>query len=146
MTCRHSPGDPACSSHPSNVARRAAESADYRAKKAIEEAEAKVAELMARTPNPEVFEVVETEQVGNHLVMMVKYTSCEKCSHDAKKVMVYGSVTLKDAIKWKVIDPHFAEDESVDEKHAPAPIARFPANKAGWDNALMFAKMIRSQE
>lgn len=111
----------------------------------MKEVEAKVAEILARTPNPEVFEVIETEQIGTFLVMMLQYSSCKKCSFDSKKVLVFENTNLKAAIKWKVIDPHFAEESSKDPKHAPSPIARFPACPTGWSDAIMFANLIKDQ-
>ena len=41
----------------------------------------------------------------------MQYSSCEKCSFDAKKVMVFES-TLEQAFYWKEIDPHFSENKS----------------------------------
>lgn len=98
----------------------------------------RVAELPDRTPNPDVYDVLLAEQVGENLVMIVQYTSCTKCSYDAKKVMVFQDVTLKDAIRWKRIDPHFSDSERPDT-HAPSPCARFPASEAGLRCAMAFA-------
>jgi hypothetical protein len=140
MTCRHAPGDPDCSStvggHAWLAERRAAEEARERRFKEREE------ELLARTPNPEEFEVAEVEEVGPHLVMMVQYSSCPKCSFDAKKVMVFFGADLKQAIRWRRIDPHFGDpaQETDDPKVAPPPRARFPADKVGWEDALEYAR------
>jgi hypothetical protein len=137
MTCRHEPGDPACGSSPEGQAREARRREQYRQK----EAEAREAELLARTPNPDVFEVMEVEQVGQHLVVKVRYSSCTKCSFDAQKVMVFFDAKVKDVIYWKRIDPHFQNPPAVDDrKVAPSPRARFPADDAGWDDALEFAR------
>ena len=136
MTCRHSPGDPACSSSPEGRARADAEAHQYREKKAKE----RVDELLSRTPNPDDYEFVELEQVGPHLVAMVQYSSCTKCSFDAKKVMVFFNRTMKDAAFWNHIDPHFNELGNVMRKIAPPPRARFPADDEGWQDALEFAR------
>ncbi len=139
MTCRHGPNDPSCSSHPSHPYNPASRrKADAAAK--VREAEEKVQDLLARTPNPEIFEVIEVEEVQGHLVMMVRYSSCQKCSFDSKKVMVFENTSVKDAIKWRVIDPHFYEHNKQDKKYSPSPAARFPASEIGWARALLFAK------
>lgn len=138
MTCRHAPGDPNCSSTVGGhawMAERRRES-EYRE----QEFKEREAELLARTPNPEEFDVVEVEEVGPHLVMMVQYSSCPKCTFDAKKVMVYLDTTTKDAIRWRTIDPHFAPDPERDPRTAPPPRARFPADDEGWQDALDFAR------
>jgi hypothetical protein len=137
MTCHHEAGDPNCSSSPEGQAREARRREQYREKKAEE----REAELLARTPNPDVFEVMEVEQVGAHLVLMVQYSSCTKCSFDAKKVMVFFDMKVKNVVFWKRIDPHFHEPpEKPDPKVAPSPRARFPADDAGWSDAVRFAR------
>lgn len=137
MVCRHEPGDPACSSSPEGQARQARQDAAWARKKAEE----READLLARTPNPDVFEVTELEQVGAHLVVKVQYTSCTKCSFDAQKVMVFFDVKVKDVVFWKRIDPHFREPPTKDDpKVAPPPRARFPADDAGWQDALDYAR------
>ena len=143
MTCHHKKDDPNCSSHPDNVARANAESREREVNRRVKEAEDKVKEVLARTPNPEQYEIDKVEEVGNHLVMGVQYSSCPKCSFDAMKVMVFADISLKDAIKWKVIDPHFADEKPSDPRHAPSPCARFPGDEAGWSNAMRFAESMR---
>lgn len=150
MVCRHAPGDPNCSStvggHAWHEAQRyqerlRQESAKRREKELLDRQE----ELLARTPNPEVFDLLELEQVGPHLVAMVQYTSCTKCSFDAKKVMVFFNRTVKHAAFWKEIDPHFDEPGNVVKRKAPPPRARFPADERGWRDAITFAKMVADQ-
>lgn len=140
MTCYHAPGDPDCSSYPSWKAaqERKAELERLAAiGKAVEEREQ---EWLARTPNPEEFDVLEVEEVGNHLVMRVQYSSCERCSFDAQKVMVFLDANIKQAIRWRTIDPHFREGVEEDAKAAPAPRARFPADEQGWEDAIRYAE------
>lgn len=132
MTCRHEAGDPNCSSSREGQARQAADSA--RRKKE---------DLLSRTPDPEVFEVIRVEKICDLLVMEVQYTSCTKCSFDAKKIMVFDNVKLEDVIPWRNIDPHFREAKGsrTDRKVAPPPIARFPADDTGegWQDAREYA-------
>ena len=92
MTCHHKAGDPACSSHylnhnnPAQVALR---------------------EVEARTPDAKKFEILDVAVRGPHLVVKVLYPNCAKCSYEGTKVMVFLNCSTLDAIKWRMIDPHF---------------------------------------
>ena len=138
MTCRHTPGDPDCSSH-SNWLRQEKRNKDA---DRVEDVEKEIAELLARTPNPEIYTIINVEEIGLSLVMKVQYTSCEKCSFDSMKVLVFEDTNLKNAIHWKRIDPHFSEETPKDRTIARAPIARFPASDRGWNLAIAFAESI----
>jgi len=127
MTCRHRSGDPDCSSHPSYL----------REQERIKFAE--IGEALAkRTPNPDDYEVVEVQNLCGNIVMKVQYSSCEDCSFDSMKVMVFLNVDLLAAMKWRRIDPHF-DDKPRTEKEAPSPNARFPATHQGWLDAIKYA-------
>jgi hypothetical protein len=134
MTCRHGPGDTDCSSHPMNAYRRESEAHAQRE-----------AELKARTPDPDHFEIQEVEEVNGHLVLKVKYQNlarCSDCSFEGSKLMVFLNCNLKQAIKWRRIDPHFKDAKKNANQlaaHAPAPAARFPASAEGWKDALDYA-------
>ena len=134
MVCR-------CSS-PQEHARRAAEQASltqaYTAKKHKDEVAKLRAEIAGLTINAERFEVLNAEEVGGHLVMRVKYPSCQNCSHEGVKVMVFSGASAIDALRWKRIDPHFRGPESKPNE-APSPVARFPGTDEGWENAVAFA-------
>lgn len=139
MTCRHEPGDPACSSSPEGQERLAREYEDRQ----LTEKKRELRELEARTPNPDNYEIVRVKPVESFLVAEIQYTSCPKCEFDAKKVMVFQNTGLHDMIYWKRIDPHFRDFDvikSPDRKVAPPPIARFPATNIGWQDALNYAK------
>ena len=153
MTCRHRKGDPNCSSTPGGYPeqeRQAARERDSRrsadAKVAAAAAEARVAELLSRTPNPDDYEIVKHEPVGPHMVLLVQYSSCEKCSFDSRKIMVFLDVAATDVMYWRRIDPHFSESDPADRRtaparrSAPAPRARYPADDQGWDDAVGFAR------
>lgn len=127
MTCRHKRGDPDCSSYPSYI----------REQERIKFAE--IGEALAkRTPNPDDYEVIEVQNLCGNIVMKVQYSSCEECSFDSMKVMVFLNVDILAAMKWRRIDPHF-DDKPRTEKEAPSPNARFPATEQGWKDALKFA-------
>ncbi len=131
MTCRHERGDRRCSSHPDNVARRQAE---YQAEKERQ------ADLAARTPDKARYEIEDSERVGPHLVLKVRYPNCTKCSFEGQKVMVFLDVTEAQVLRWKEIDPHFRDPTKQPARHeAPSPAARFPASPEGWQDALAYA-------
>ena len=138
MTCRHVDGDPDCSSYPRWLKKQEREAAADR----VEEVEKQIEDLLARTPNPDVYEIFDVQEVGTLLVAVVEYTSCKNCSLDAKKVMVFENTSLKNVVFWKRIDPHFSETNAKDHTCAPPPRARFPATDQGWQDALDFAQHI----
>ena len=116
MTCRHSPGDPNCSSN-------------------------KYTPPSPPTPDAENYSVVKAERIGSHLVLMVKYPNCARCKFEGNKIMVFLFVNELDALKWKKIDPHFRDSKAkVRETEAPSPAARFPGSDNGWADALAYAK------
>ncbi len=127
MTCRHGPYDPNCGSYQGNLERL---KTDY-AKQIVGQI----------TPDSENFSVEDVEEVGNFLVMKVKYPNCKSCSYEGVKIMVFEGAKIKDAIKWKKIDPHFRPTAKgfVGKTAAPGPIARFPASDQGWTDALCWA-------
>ena len=138
MTCRHGPGDPYCSKNRPQYY----EDTDKvnRLEKKIKELEA---ELAGQNPDNSRFEIEEIEEVGPHLVAKIKYPNCAKCSYEGVKIMVFLNASLKDAIKWRIIDPHFKQavrDSATDPKRAPSPAARFPGSAEGWQDAMNYAK------
>lgn len=139
MTCRHSRGDPACSSTSDGWRAVEIEQERYEAEKnRIKKAEA---ELYARTPDADKYEIVEAAKVGNHLVLKVLYPNCSKCSYEGNKVVVFLNTSELDALKWKRIDPHFRDPKTARlKKEAPPPAARFPASSEGWADAVAYAK------
>ena len=114
MTCRHAAGDPNCSSYVAPPP----------------------------TPNPDQYEVVDAVRVGNHLVLKVLYPSCQKCSYEGNKVLVFLNVTEKEVIRWRKIDPHFRpfSGKNPPPTEAPGPAARFPASVNGWNDAITYAR------
>lgn len=96
----------------------------------------------AMSPANDDFEIEEYREVPGHLILKVKYKSCEKCSYEGVKVLVFEDRTVGEVLKWRKIDPHFREpNRTHDPKSAPSPIARFPANDQGWADAFQFATM-----
>ena len=131
MTCRHGPYDPNCGSYSGNIIRL---KRDYR--------EQILDEVKANTPDAANFEIEEVEQVNDHLVLRVKYPNCATCSYEGSKVMVFLNTSMKDALKWRTIDPHFREPGNHTPKEAPSPDARFPGSPEGWRDAMSYTSYI----
>jgi hypothetical protein len=139
MTCRHAPGDPACSSTQDGwrAAEIERENREYREKQRMKEQE----ELYARTPDVEKYEIEDFTRVGPHVVLKVRYPNCSKCAYEGNKVMVFLNVTEAEMLRWRRIDPHFRDPKSQRVKtSAPPPAARFPASTEGWADALAYAQ------
>lgn len=86
------------------------------------------------------YTIEEYERVGPHVVIKVKYLD-SKCDYEGQKILVYLNVPEKSLIMWRKIDPHFKDGKiKLALNEAPSPVARFPANKAGWDDAIEYLK------
>lgn len=86
------------------------------------------------------YTIEEYERVGPHVVIKVKYLD-SKCDYEGQKILVYLNVSEKSLIMWRKIDPHFLDGKvKLAPNEAPSPVARFPANKAGWDDAIEYLK------
>lgn len=83
-------------------------------------------------PDPENYEIVRTNQVGNHLVMLVRYPDCS--NYEGNKVLLFKDTTLLDIKKQKVLDPHFCDNEDF-----ISPFARFEPTTYGYNVALQLA-------
>lgn len=142
MTCRHSSGDPACSSSPEGMQRQLASTSRYYQDKTSEltaEISALKKEIvrLQAPPDNTKFEILDSEVKGAFLVLKVKYQSCPDCAFEGIKILVYKDAGLKDALRWRTIDPHFRPDKPTNASHAPSPFARFPNTEEGWKLALM---------
>lgn len=116
MTCRHSAGDPNCSSNQRSYT------------------------STPTTPDASKYEIEDVHQAGQHLVLKVKYPNCSSCAYEGNKVLVFLNTNTADALKWKTIDPHFRDPKlKATGKQAPSPTARFPASPEGWIDAVAFA-------
>jgi hypothetical protein len=129
---------------PAIHAARAVESERYSAQQNEAYKDKQIAELKAKldgmSPDNNRFQVEEIEEVGNFLVMKVLYPNCAKCAYEGNKVMVFEGVTIKDAFKWRKLDPHFrAGGLPPPINEAPPPVARFPASTRGWADAMEYA-------
>lgn len=122
MTCKHARGDRSCSNQFPEY---------HRQDPAIS---------APKSPDVENFEIMDAVQCGTRMVFKVKYPNCSSCAYEGTKILVYENVTPLIALKWRRIDPHFADPRlKRTATMAPAPMARFPASDAGWNQALWFA-------
>ena len=97
------------------------------------------------TPDPDEYDILKTEEVGRHLLVDAKYPSCEACSYEGRKLLVYTHTSREDALKWKKLDPHFRDTSGENNpREAPSPRARFPATPAGWNDARLLLKALGS--
>lgn len=133
MTCRHSDpiNNPACSSYETPEEQLA------NLEKQKESVKAKF--KLTDTPDSERFEIEDFAEIGEYFVVKASYPNCKNCSYEGVKVMVFQGVGVRDALKWRKIDPHFRETTPLTRAEAPGPIARFPASKEGWLDALSYA-------
>ena len=141
MTCRHKPGDPNCTSgnHPDFLRNKAMR--DYQ-RWVIGNPTNPGDPLQHKDPDNREYTILDAEERGPHLVLKVEYPSCPRCTFEGVKVIVFPNCTLKDAILWKQIDPHFREQALDVLRVAPSPAARFPATDEGWRDALQYATSI----
>lgn len=120
--CRHEKGDPACSSS----------GGGYSSYETV---------TTSNSPDANNYKVDDAVQVGQHLVMKVRYPNCARCAYEGVKVLVYLNTSALAALKWKKIDPHFALPPKLQAPwEAPSPAARFPASPEGWQDAIEYAK------
>lgn len=96
-------------------------------------------QLDALTPDPTKWEMVDFVDNGNYLITKVKFDACEHAGYGGHKVLVFKA-TVKEAMLWRRMDPHFKEAPAQDfaKNEAPVPIARFPASDEGWEDAKAF--------
>lgn len=124
MVCRHAPGDLNCTTrYP-----------QYNYHEPVKEVKIEV-----NAPDPFDWEILESQEVGKHLVLKVKYPNCKKCAFEGTKILVYLNTAPITALKWKKIDPHF-RNGPFKTNEAPSPAARFPATNEGWQDAIEYCK------
>ena len=152
MTCRHRAGDPNCSTkNPEAMAAQARK--DYArwvggpAGQVTTRVVEKVVEKVIVPPPPDnsKYEVIRHREVHGYLAVQVRYESCDNCAFDNNKLMIFEDVNTEDLVNWRVIDPHFREDDRGDLRHAPAPILRMPATEKSWEAVEAIIEVFRVQ-
>lgn len=79
-------------------------------------------------PDPERFEVMKHQQIGDFLLLMVKYPNCT--NYEGKKILVYYKIDLGKMLSQRSLDPHFCNNAKV-----VSPVARFEPTDRGWKMA-----------
>ena len=101
-----------------------------------------IQDIKNENPDPADWELIEDKQIGEYLVLKLRYPKCK--NHKGVKIMVFKA-TLSQLVKQKLIDPHFgtAESTRIDGQTGNMlyPIARFPGNEEGWHDAIWFATL-----
>lgn len=97
---------------------------------------------LRRTMRTDDYQIVRVEEVGRHLVLSVKYPTCQHREFEGVKTMVFLGVDAKRALTWTSIDPHFRDftKQAALITWAPPPAARFPGSPEGWQDAIAYAK------
>lgn len=83
-----------------------------------------------RNPNPRVFIISETLEIGVFTIADIEYPNCE--NYEGHKILVFCGVSAQELRQLKTIDPHFIEDSLY------SPIARFEPTPGGWNWAVKF--------
>ncbi len=86
-------------------------------------------------PNPSNFQILNHEEIGRFVVVLVKYPEC--LNYEGDKILVFENVSFGVIQKLKSIDPHFC-----DSGNHSSPIARFVPTLKGWHYAIQFCKNV----
>lgn len=89
-------------------------------------------------PNPYIFRIDSSVQIGRTLLVHVTYPSCK--NFEGKKILVYLDASLAALKQQGHLDPHFS-----DNPQFISPYARFRPNTEGWEDAYAFCHMINSR-
>lgn len=90
-------------------------------------------------PNPDNYEILEHEKIGDCLIVKVRYPDCR--NYEGVKILVYLGVALKQLKAQKRIDPHFGDNEKY-----ISPVARFVPTEAGMALARNFARFLANDK
>lgn len=88
-------------------------------------------------PRPDKYEILDFVAVGDWIALKIRYADCT--NFDGLKILVFRT-TVKDLVKAKHIDPHFADYPTL-ENHLKTLVARFRPDDTGWVDALAFMKI-----
>lgn len=96
-------------------------------------------------PDPEKWELLQSAEVGEWLVLKMKYLGCT--NYEGVKILVFRGVKPLQLLAQRLIDPHFFPPQS-DKGRARklhSPFARFEPTDAGWNAAIAFCKVMDGQ-
>lgn len=89
-------------------------------------------------PNPLRWELIESYQQGDYLIVKVRYLDCT--NYEGVKILVFKGIAVEILVVQGVCDPHFSENPNL---HSP--IARFVPTQEGMDMARRFVEMMDEQ-
>lgn len=85
-------------------------------------------------PNPNNYSVIKWTEIGDYLLIKIKYLDCT--NYEGNKIMVY-KCKYETLMNQNSIDPHFSNNYL-----KLSPIARFEPTIDGWKNGLMFIEIV----
>jgi hypothetical protein len=96
-------------------------------------------------PDPERWELLQSEQVGEWLVLKLRYAGCT--NYEGQKILVFQGVSPLQLLAQRLIDPHFFPPGAGKKKGRVlhSPFARFEPTEAGWRAAIVFCKVMDGQ-
>jgi len=122
-------------------------SVEHRKDEEIKALQDQLQQLRDENPNPGDWVLLEDCQHGPYLVVKLQYPKCK--NHKGVKVLVFQA-TLSQVVKQKIIDPHFGAEDSTKIAGQPDkmiyPIARFAPTLLGWNDAVLFARMLANAD
>ena len=89
----------------------------------------------SNNPNPKVFVIEKTKQVGGCVVVKIHYPNCK--NYEGRKILVFENIKEEKIYTLKFIDPHFCDGDHI------SPLARFEPTEIGWEYAITFCKSIK---
>jgi hypothetical protein len=87
----------------------------------------------AGNPDPQNFNIMQSEKVGRFVILLVQYPDCK--NYEGDKVLVFEGVALETLKRLSSLDPHFCNSRA----HL-SPVARFVPTIQGWLYATKFCK------
>jgi hypothetical protein len=101
-----------------------------------------VPESAAGNPRPDHFTIINTLQVGQHCVALVRYPDAK--NYEGQKIMLYLGTQEIGVRQAERLDPHFC-----DKPHGltePVPFARFTPTTRGWYAAAHLAALLQNDD
>jgi hypothetical protein len=95
----------------------------------------KAEQVVEGNPNPKNFRILQSEEIGRFVVLLVNYPDCRNFEGD--KILVFEDVPLATLRGLTSLDPHFC-----DSKRHSSPLARFEPTLNGWIYATKFCKQV----
>jgi hypothetical protein len=89
-------------------------------------------------PDPTNYVITESLQIGNVLLVKIRYPDCT--NYEGLKILVYENTNVRKLLAQRKIDPHFSENAKY-----KSPLARFEPTDHGWICAKALANILRNK-